>query len=151
MEPKSDSELAAEGARLLAQGSELYRDGVTHVLAGYQLLEEQLKEYIGLHYDKTRSLIAGKIHFGYSRNDHARSPLGRLVNTFGKLCSNADLLGRLRAVVEHRDHVAHQALLVLYGPILTLEEYEALIKKMSEQADLLHGLMVGLVEEQEKL
>lgn len=151
MDPKSENELVAEGVRLLTEGSELYRDGVTHVLAGYQLLEEQLKEFIGLHYEKTRILLAGRIHFGYLRSDHAKSPLGRLTNTFGKLSANGDLLARLRAVGDHRDHVAHQALLVLYGPKLTVEQYGTLTKEIAEKADLLHGLMLELVEEQNKL
>ena len=40
-----------------------YREAASHALAGFQLVEQQLKEYIGYYYDAVRFLLNGKLSF----------------------------------------------------------------------------------------
>jgi hypothetical protein len=42
---------------------DLYREGVSHALGGFQLLEEGLKTYLDVYYGTLRNLIGGKLHF----------------------------------------------------------------------------------------
>ncbi len=94
---------------------EFYGTSVGHALGGFQLLEEGLKSYIGLHYTTVRALVAGRVHFDFQRADIQEAALGRLLTIFAKLCSNRPFVEEIRRLVKHRDHAAHQAFARLYG------------------------------------
>src|ERR1700743_3716543 len=106
-------------AELVEEGKRLYTDGVTQVLAGFQIIEDMLKSYLEVHFDLTRTILNGRLHFGFRREDYQDAALGRLAQVFSKLCSDKQLVADLRAVVERRDQIAHRALLKLYGPDLS--------------------------------
>lgn len=94
---------------------EFYSSSVGHALGGFQLLEEGLKNYIGLHHETVRALVAGRVHFDYRKSDFQDAALGRLLTIFSKVCSNRKLVEDIRRLVKHRDHAAHQAFTRLYG------------------------------------
>jgi len=144
MDSNSDSSLKK-------QGEKLYRDGVTHVLAGYQLLEEQLKIYLEIHFDLTRAILASRLYFDFKRDDYQDAALGRLVHIFSKLCANKDLVLGLRSVVKSRDHIAHQALVKLYKQDISAQEYSGLIAELNNQMNTVSQLMTDIAKEMEKM
>lgn len=122
----------------------LYREGVTHTLGGFQLLEEGLKNYIDLYYATASQLLQGQLHFGYERSDIQDAALGRLLTVFGKVSANQALLSEMRSLVKHRDQAAHQAFVCLYGPgpadqtLMVMTDANA--KLMAQLSDLLPRL-----------
>lgn len=94
----------------------LYREGVSHALGGFQLLEEGLKTYIGVYHQTVRAVLNGRLHYDYDQSDVQEAPLGRLLTVFAKICSNEELLAEMRSLLKHRDQAAHQAFICLYGP-----------------------------------
>jgi len=136
---------------LKKQGENLYRDGVMQVLPGYQLLEEQLKTYLEVHFDLTRAILANRLHFDFKRDDYQDAALGRLVHVFSKLCANKDLVLRLRAVVKNRDHIAHQALVKLYKENISTQEYSGLIEELNNQMNTASQLMTDIAKEMKKM
>jgi len=95
---------------------DLYREGVTHALGGFQLLEEGLKTHSDLYYGTVTELLEGRLHFGYARSDIQDAAPGRLLAVFAKVCANQELLAEMRGLVKDRDQAAHQAFICLYGP-----------------------------------
>jgi hypothetical protein len=118
-----------------------YRDAVAHALGGFQLLEEGLKMHLNLYFDTVRDLIGTRLHFGFAGSEFQEAPLGRLVSIFSKVCPDQELLAQLRSVIKHRDKVAHQAFLCLYGNKPAKEELGAMayenVKLGSTVADLM--------------
>lgn len=130
----------------------LYRDGVTQALAGFQLMEENLKIYIGMHFDCIRLLVDEKLYFEFSRSDYQEAALGRLINTFSKLCRNKALITDLRAIIRKRDHVAHQALLKIYSDApLSPTDYIPHLKEINDLVQELPGLLQRIVNEMAEL
>ena len=136
---------------LQKHGQELYGRGVNEVLGGFQLIEEMLKSYIGLHFDSIRALVQGRIHFEFRHADYQDAALGRLVQVFSKLSANTELVTDLRAVVKRRDHIAHKALLKLYEPGIGPKEYAGLIDEL--EVDMRHSsdLMRRITQEMENV
>jgi hypothetical protein len=130
---------------------ELYRKSVNQVLAGFQIVEEMLKTYIERHFDLTRSLINGRLHFEFCRQDYQEAALGRRIQVFSKLCANHQLVSDLRAAVEGRDHVAPRALLKLYESAISPEEYVQISHELLSDMDKNTELMTRIVLEMEKL
>jgi hypothetical protein len=132
--------------------TQLYRDGVTQALAGFQLIEEELKNYLEMHFECVRLILGGRLHFDFSRRDYQDAALGRLINVFSKVCPNKELVTDLRAVVKHRDHVAHQALLRLYSDKPPSDaEYLPLLSELNEVVQLVSRLLQRIVDEMAKL
>lgn len=92
-----------------------YREAAAHALAGFQLLEEGLKSHLGLYFDTVREVLGDRLHFGFEQSEFQEAPLGRLISVFSKVCADQDLITQLRSMIKHRDKVAHQAFLCLYG------------------------------------
>lgn len=87
------------------------------LLGSFQLLEFALKIYVGLSYKIIQTRVKGLVHFDYTEDDLDDLPLGRLLNLFKKLNSNAELLGRLKNLQAERNHIAHRALLITMGSL----------------------------------
>ena len=126
---------------------DIYVGTATSALAGYQLLEEQLKEYLDMYYGIIRTLLNGRVFFDFSRDDINKAPLGRLLHLFSKTCANKELIARVRALVGHRDEMAHQAFLCLYQPGTKDEDYIALSKKTSERSSEIANVMRDVIAE----
>lgn len=92
-----------------------YKAATLRMLGSFQLLEFALKAYIGRAYSVIRSSVNEKVHFGYSAKDVEAFPLERLLNVFGKLNSNADLITRLNKLKDERNQLAHRSLLITMG------------------------------------
>jgi len=91
-----------------------YQTSVMNALGGYQLLEEALKTYLGIYYDAIRTILAGRLHCGFSLEDFSNLPLGKLCNAFAKTSTNDALANEIRALIAHRNHMAHQSLSYMY-------------------------------------
>lgn len=89
-----------------------YKDTSMRLLGSFQLLELALKVYVGLSYKIIKTRVEGVIHFDYAENDLDDLPLGRLLNLFRKLNSNAELIARLQKLQAERNHIAHRSLLI---------------------------------------
>lgn len=124
-----------------------YREAASHALAGFQLVEQQLKEYIGYYYDAVRFLLNGKLSFNYTREEMDEAALERLTNIFSKINSNEELIKRIRALIKHRNNVAHRALVHLYGKGRTDEELKANIDEFIEIAEKLGLILRDLLKE----
>ena len=124
-----------------------YREAASHALAGFQLVEQQLKEYIGYYYDAVRFLLNGKLSFNYAREEMDEAALERLTTVFSKINGNEELIKRIRALIKHRNHVAHRALVHLYGKERTGEELETNIDEFIEIAEKLGLILRDLLKE----
>jgi hypothetical protein len=140
-----------ERALLVEDGRQLYEKGVNRVLAGFQLMEDWLKTYLQAHFDLTRTLLAGRLHFEFRRDDYQEAALGRLTQIFSRLCANSQLVTDLRAVIKRREHIAHRALLKLYNDQLSPEDYSALIAEVASDHATVASLLQRLNDELGKL
>lgn len=130
---------------------ELYEKRVSLTLAGFQVTEMLLKEYIALSYEVMRCVLLEHIDFSSSRRDIENHSLERLISTFKTINSNKDLIKQLRSVVDHRNKIAHKSLLPLYGVKITDEEYWDLIDKITPLETEIDKCMSGMHAEIERL
>lgn len=124
-----------------------YRDAVSHALAGFQLVEEALKDYIGIYHEAVRKLLPSTIAYGSSRKDIQDAALGKLINVFAKSCGNQALITELRSLINTRDELAHRALLGLYGNAQepsNLAERSVALQTIAEQ---ISGLLAQINKE----
>ena len=136
----------------LATAKSSYREVANHALAGYQLVEELLKTYIGNHFEIARSLLGDRLHLDFTRKDYEKAPLGRLLQVFAKLCPDAKLVADLRAELPHRDHVAHQSLLILFSSSPASAEFlHSHISDLVERNDSIASLLGRLNEAHARL
>jgi hypothetical protein len=103
---------------------EKYTEATIHALAGFQIIEEHLKMYIGYYYDAVRVLLKGQLSFQYTREEINEAPLERLTSLFSKINANNDLVKRIRSLLKHRNEIAHGAFTHLYGPPKTDEQFK---------------------------
>jgi hypothetical protein len=116
-------------------------------LGGYQLIEALLKTYLRNYFAIAKYRLGADLHFGFSGDDYDQAALGTLLKVFSKTCADRELVKDLQAEVKHRDHVAHQALLVLYRhQPCSPEELQAQIDELSVRADGISGLLRRLDE-----
>lgn len=120
---------------------EQYSQAAAHALAGFQLIEERIKEYLEHYYDSVRILLNGRLAFSYSRDEINEAPLERLTNIFAKTTGNEDLVRRVRALIKHRNEIAHKALVYMYGDRKTEQELDASIPEFIALSESLLDIM----------
>jgi hypothetical protein len=119
-----------------------YRESATHALAGFQLVEEALKSYIGYYHETVRQFLPEKLSYRYSRQDVQDAALGKLVNVFAKISSNDKLISELRTLIKVRDDLAHKAFIALYGQLPPEDELKKrgdTLLKIAERVGLILG------------
>jgi hypothetical protein len=127
---------------------ELYEKRVSLTLAGFQVTELLLKDYIETSYEVMRGLLKGYIEFSPSRKDIENHSLKRLIAIFKTLNGNHALIKNLKSVVDHRNRIAHKSLLPLYGSVTTSDaEYWNLIDEISPLEQEIDKCMVGVQRE----
>ena len=124
-----------------------YRDAASHTLAGFQLIEESLKSYIGYYHEMVRRLLPAEVAYRYSRADVQNAALGKLVNIFGKINPNEMLICQLRAHIKVRDELAHTAFLHLYGELPPQQELKSRASSFIQVSKNLGELLGNLNEE----
>ena len=123
-----------------------------HALTGFQLVEDMLKGYLDSYFLTVRTLLSGRVEFGFTRQDYEDAPMGRLLQVFSKVCSNKELIKDLHKAKRDRDHLAHKALLKLYEiPQPSDQEYRVLIAEVAKMMDAPGDLMTRIVAEIETL
>jgi hypothetical protein len=130
---------------------ELYEKRVTLTLAGFQVTEFLLKEYMALSYDVMRHVLRDHIDFSMSRKEIENHSLERLVSTFKTVNANQALIKQIQGVVDHRNRIAHRSLLPLYGIKTSDEEYWRLIDEISPLEIEIDNCMAGMQSELSKL
>jgi len=95
-----------------------------------QFVEEALRMYLMRVYALIRKRLKNEVGFSYKYNDVEKDSLGRLVGKFQRHCDNADLVGKLKALPNERNFLAHQSFL------LRAEEWndEAHMDSLNERA-----------------
>jgi hypothetical protein len=131
----------------MSKPSELYEKRVSITLAGFQVTELFLKDYIAAAYDVTQKLLDGVIEFSPSRKDIENHSPERLVATFKTINGNGELIKNLQSLIEHRNKLAHRALLPLYGSSTSDDEYWALIDEISPLEQEVDKCMSGVRDE----
>jgi uncharacterized protein Yka (UPF0111/DUF47 family) len=126
---------------------ELYEKRVSLTLAGFQVTELLLKDYIATSYDVMRGLLSSYIAFSPSRKDIENHSLERLISIFKTINGNHELISNLQSVVEHRNQIAHKSLLPLYGSDTSDNEYWKLIDKISPLEQEIDKCMDGVQKE----
>jgi hypothetical protein len=86
-----------------------YLLSIAHSLAACQLLELELKLYIGRALEVVKKKSKGVVPFRFSAEDYDDSSLERLITVFKKLNGNDPLIGRLEKFRKNRNFVAHRA------------------------------------------
>jgi len=124
-----------------------YRDAVSHALAGFQLIEESLKDYIGFYHDAVRKLLPSTITYGSSRRDIQDAALGKPINVFSKCCGNQALILDLRSLTSTRDELAHKALIGLYGTAPDPSDLEGKAASLQKTAESISELLAKLNKE----
>lgn len=116
-------------------------------LGGYQLIEALLKTYLRNYFEIVKHRLGSDLHFGFTGRDYDKASLGTLLKVFSKTCADRSLVKDLQAEIQHRDHVAHQALLVLYRRLpCSPAELAALTEELSIRAERSAGLLRRLDE-----
>jgi hypothetical protein len=124
-----------------------YRDAASHTLAGFQLIEESLKSYIGYYHEMIRRLLPTEVAYRHSRAEIQDAALGKLVNIFGKINSNEVLISQLRTHIKVRNELAHTAFLHLYGELPPQQELKSRTASFIQISENLGELLGNLNEE----
>ena len=140
-----------EKALIEQEGKQVYERAANRVLAGFQLIEDWLKTYLQVHFDLTRLMVAGRLHFEFRRDDYQNVSLGKLTSVFSKLCANEQLIADLNAVISRRNHIAHRAFLKLYDTKLTSADYSNLLTEFDADHAKVASLLSRLNDELRRL
>ena len=108
---------------------EHYQTSVLNALGGYQLLEQLLKQYLEMYYETLQMIVGDRVAFKLSGKDFGNAPLGALQKAFSKTTHNSDLVAKIKALISHRDEVAHLALNCLWDASTSAEQYTQMTEK----------------------
>ncbi len=126
---------------------EKYTEASIHALAGFQIIEEHLKIYIGYYYKAVRLLLKGQLIFQYTQEEINEAPLERLTSLFSKINANNDLVQRIRSLLKYRNQIAHGAFVHLYGPPKTDEQFKIDTTEFLIVAEKLDVIMKDIITE----
>ena len=122
-----------------------YQEIANLTLGGYQLIEALLKTYLRNYFNIAKHRLSSDFHFGFTGSDYDNAALGTLLKVFAKTCSDSQLVKDLQTEIPHRDHVAHQASLVLFRrQPCTSEELRALSNELSVRSGSISSLLTRL-------
>jgi hypothetical protein len=127
--------------------SDRYRHAVSHALAGFQLIEASLKDFINEYHKRINRFLPSGVTYEFTGKDFEEAALGKLVNSFDKMCSNKPLIVKLRKLQSQRDHLAHRALTDLYGPDSSSFDFDAQEEDLIGLAGLLGELLKQVLDE----
>lgn len=130
---------------------DIYTDTATHALAGFQLLEASLKDYIAEYYHAIKTMVGTKLPFKYDRADIENSPLGRLCTLFSKLNENEPLIKKIQSIQSHRDKLAHRALALTFDRNISDEEYLKMTHTFEETINDIEIVLKEVREERIKV
>ncbi|MEJ2793958.1 hypothetical protein WAE56_11100 [Iodobacter sp. LRB] len=130
---------------------EHYRDIAIHALAGFQLIEVVLKDYIADYHDKVREFLPVDMVYEHKADEVTNAPLGKLLDIFGKINANKQLVVELRNLQSKRNDLAHRALVKLYWPAKNEFDFSGNSTQLDGLADDLGGLIEQIIVEHAKL
>jgi hypothetical protein len=112
-------------------------------LGGFQLIEEGLKQYIGLAEEIIILRTDGVTPYKPEGEAHWRKvPLGRLLKRFARLTNDDSLVKEIDTLVEDRNQLAHAAFIQTFQKRMDadqllggMERYQELANKVSGLAD----------------
>ncbi|WP_225043003.1 hypothetical protein [Xanthomonas campestris] len=125
-----------------ASAAKSYQEIANLTLGGYQLIEALLKTYLRNYFSIAKHRLGIDLHFGFTGSDYDNAALGTLLKVFAKTCSDSQLVKDLQAEIPHRDHVAHQASLVMFRrQPCSSEELQALSEELSIRSGSISSLL----------
>jgi hypothetical protein len=119
---------------------------VAEALTGCQLVEQELKLYITAALEVVRTSLNGQVPFKITGADYKNKSLGRLIEAFRKLSTNAELCKQLEHFKGERNFLSHEAITHCMDPSrrLSLPEVTALEPRLaaiaSEAQKLQHAI-----------
>lgn len=78
-------------------------------LAFMQMIEEGLRLYVGTAEELIAAAVPYGVPFRVDRKRIHRAALGTIITMFEKVNRNAELIGHLNKLLEHRNYLAHVA------------------------------------------
>lgn len=128
-----------------------YKNKVYHALAGFQLIEQVIKDYLDAYYKLVRLSLPKGITFNFTREQINGAPLSKLLSHFSKASSNTVLIARIRGLNNKRDHLAHNALVEIYKKVMTEDEYETAITDYTLVTDEINQIVKELIDDTNNL
>lgn len=132
---------------------------IGQALGAFQLIEEGLKQYIGLAEEIIVLRTRGITPYKPDGEEHWRkAPLGRLLKKFAQLTDDDFLVKEIHALVQARNQLAHQAFIQAFQKtanadslLRSLETYQELSNKASKLADRVLEHLKEIYSQLEKL
>ena len=130
---------------------EHYQTSVLNSLGGYQLLEQLLKQYLEMYYETVQMIVGDRLAFNLNGKDFSNAPLGALQKAFSKTTNNADLAKKIKALVSHRDHIAHLALNCLWDESTSTEKYTQMTEENLKVIREIREIHQAVLQEMRKM
>jgi hypothetical protein len=113
---------------------------VVTVLMEFQWLEESLKRYLLRTELLIQERVKGDFRYQPSTKTNCKLPLGKLLVLFEKHCGNTALVGRIKALIEDRNYVAHASFVLHFNKKNELSADEDLAERLRKIELDLRGL-----------
>jgi hypothetical protein len=92
----------------------VYKDQIAEALGAFQLIEEVIKQYLDGAYKLITHKMKGQLKVSLSIDLLRNRTLRGYVNEFKKYNDNYALISKMERLVNKRNNLAHEALLVIY-------------------------------------
>ena len=143
--PMENKLVSAQKDNQLAAAQKAYQEISGLALSGYQLLEAMLKTYLRNYFEIVKYLVGSEAHFGFTGKEYDKAALGTLLKIFAKTCADHSLVKDLQAEVSHRNHLAHQAWLVIYSrQQYSSSELNVMANELALRAEIVSSLLKRL-------
>jgi hypothetical protein len=93
----------------LTEIDNVYVTEVQKALFAFQMIEEGLKNYVGVSYEIIKRSAPPPVVFNFNASAINNAPLGKLIKMFSSISANNQLIGDLHKVEEWRNFCAHRA------------------------------------------
>jgi hypothetical protein len=126
--------------------SDDYKLAAYHALAGFQLLEKNIKDYLNQHNALVQFLIQPDLVYNFSVDENNGMALSGLLKRFKKVSNKTDLISDINSLISDRDNLAHSALIGVYHDV-SENEYKAFIESFKQVSNRLKPVNNYLLKE----
>lgn len=111
-----------------------YKHQIYHSLAGFQLLEQSIKDYLAAYYYAIKLALISelKLPFEYSVNRFDNMPLGTLHKELAKAKPKDEVIIKIESLFPKRKLLAHKSLALVYDTSQTDEQLESEVNSYIE-------------------
>lgn len=126
--------------------SDDYKLAAYHALAGFQLLEKNIKDYLNQHNAMVQFLVQPDLVYNFSVDDNNGMALSGLLKRFKRVSNKTDLISDINSLISDRDNLAHSALIGVYHDV-SKDEYKASIESFKQVSARLKPVNNALLRE----